>query len=310
MFPKTAANKKLAERIFLKDLEESRYFPKYFEIETVNACNARCSMCSVRQWKKAKSPLMSDKLFNKFVNEISKYADWIETVCLNRDGEPMLDKNIALKVREVKACGIKNVTFATNAQLLTPEAVHKLIDAGLDDIMISIDSLTKKTFELIRKGLDYEKVLKNTLKLIDIRNKKHSKMTIRIRMVVMEENQSEVKEWMRFWKSKVCKHDRVYAMPKHTWGNQIENEKNKDIAKYSKVPCVSLFSTLILKSDGRVPLCGADYNARHIMGNFGKQSVEEIWNGKKFTNLRHAHAAKNRNSIDMCCGCHIWDKKT
>ena len=27
-------------------------FPKYIEIETVNACNARCPMCTINDWER------------------------------------------------------------------------------------------------------------------------------------------------------------------------------------------------------------------------------------------------------------------
>ncbi len=35
----------LARKLKLRHLEECKYFPKYFTIETCNNCNARCIMC-------------------------------------------------------------------------------------------------------------------------------------------------------------------------------------------------------------------------------------------------------------------------
>ena len=52
----------LAKRLDLKDLSETFYFPKYFEIETIRACNARCKMCPV--WQNPKDyGKMEQKLF-------------------------------------------------------------------------------------------------------------------------------------------------------------------------------------------------------------------------------------------------------
>ena len=56
----------LAGRLDLADIRESLYFPKYFEIETVNACNARCVMCTIDDWEQSRSPIMDEKLFSKF----------------------------------------------------------------------------------------------------------------------------------------------------------------------------------------------------------------------------------------------------
>ena len=56
--------KSLADRLSLKNLSQALYFPKYFEVETIRACNANCTMCTVSQWKD-KNNRMSDKLFSK-----------------------------------------------------------------------------------------------------------------------------------------------------------------------------------------------------------------------------------------------------
>ena len=112
-------NKEFLQRLDVKDISQTYIFPKYFEIETVNACNARCIMCSIDEWTGNDSQMMSGKLFDKFVEEVANYSDWIEIICLNRDGEPTLDKNIAQKVKKLKDVGIKLVRFVSNGQNLT-----------------------------------------------------------------------------------------------------------------------------------------------------------------------------------------------
>lgn len=307
IFPKNKETKKLASRLNFNSLDESLYFPKYFEVETVNACNAKCVMCAMNDRINRKDTIMNKDLFAKFVKEIGDYADWIETVCLNRDGEPILDKNLPERVKLLKDIGIRKVTFATNGQLLNSELVYKLINAGLDDIMISIDAASKKTFEAIRLNLDYETVVNNTLNLIRIRNESGKELTIRIRMVIMDKNRHEVKKWLAFWRPKVSKKDKVYAKPVHTWGNQIGKEKEDMVVKYADKPCVSPFSTIVIKVEGKVPLCGADYNIKNIMGDFSRQTIKEIWNAESYEKVRSLHANKQRNEIPMCRGCHIWD---
>ena len=44
-------------------------FPSYVEIETVNACNARCPMCTINDWER-NYPIMRDNVFNKISDEI------------------------------------------------------------------------------------------------------------------------------------------------------------------------------------------------------------------------------------------------
>jgi sulfatase maturation enzyme AslB (radical SAM superfamily) len=309
MFPNTEANLTIAKRIFLKNLDEANYFPKYFEIETVNACNARCTMCTINDWDKRQDVILPMPLFSKFVDEVSKYSNWVETVCLNRDGEPTLDKHLSERVRMLKKAGIKKVTFASNAQKLVPALSKELIEAGLDDIMLSIDGVTKEVFEKIRIRLNFETVVGNVLELIKLRNEMNPKMTIRIRMVLVDSNKHELDEWMAFWKSKIGPNDKLYAKPAHSWGNQLHAEAESKIAYFADKPCVSVFSSLVMHSDGMIGICGVDYNVKQPMGDFKKQSVQEIWQGEGFIKVRELHATKRRNEIPMCRGCDIWDRE-
>ncbi len=301
-----------SDRLNLTHIKESLYFPKYFEIETVNACNARCVMCTIDDWEKVRNPIMSDKLFEKFVKEISDHHKWVDQVSLNRDGEPTLDKNLHKKIKSLKDTGIKQVTMATNVQLLDEKRIHQYLDAGLDDIMVSIDGISKKTFEEIRVNLNYETVVQNTLNLIKIRDQKNSPLIIRLRMIIMDSNKHEVQDWISFWKDKIGPNDQVYAKAAHTWGNQLNRETDKNIKAYADRPCIAPFSSMIIHTDGTVPMCSIDYSSKVKVGNFSKNSIVEIWNDEPLMNIRKLHASARRNEIDLCQGCRIWeeDRKT
>ena len=297
----------IKKRLDLENLSESLYFPKYFEIETIRACNARCVMCTVYKWKN-KNNLMSEKLFNKFVNEIKNYGEWINRVCLSRNGEPLLDKTLVEKIYRLKDCGIKYTTFSTNASLLNKKKSIELIKSGLDDIRLSIDGATKKTFEAIRKGLNYEQVVENCLRFIDLRNESGIKPTVQVRMVLQKENEDEKEKFKEFWLSKISKQDIVSSKPMHNWGNQLQTyEKSDELEKYSYVPCISPWSTMIVHFDGKVPLCGCDYNNKIILGDLNNQTMKEIWQSKEFYKIREKHASGKRNDIILCRGCNIWD---
>ena len=295
-------------KVGLKNIEECNKFPRYFEIETINACNARCIMCTINEWTGNSSQIMSDKLFDKFVQEVSSFSDWIEIICLNRDGEPTLDKNIAQKVKKLKDVGIKKVRFVTNGQNLDQALAKSVLEAGVDEIMFSIDSIEKDIYESIRIKLDFDKVMNNTLNYIELRDKINPNSQVTIRMVELEQNINMKWKWLEFWKSKVSqKQDRVYTMPMHNWGNQLGEDIDK-VAYYSTRACISPFSSLSIHSDGKVGICAADYNTKTNMGDFSIQSIKEIWQSKQFKDVREAHLNKNRNKYDICRGCDIWDR--
>lgn len=110
--------KQLAQRLNLENIEEALYFPRYYQVETVRVCNARCPFCPVDEWDKS-VPVMAEDLFEKIASEMAGYADWIQAVWLQRAGEPLLDKKIVPHVRRMKDAGIKWVGISTNASMLT-----------------------------------------------------------------------------------------------------------------------------------------------------------------------------------------------
>ena len=296
--------KKLAERIGINDLSECLFFPKYFTIETCNNCNAKCIMCPKGQRGTQTMQMMDDSMFDRIVKELSEYNDWIEAICLNSDGEPLLDKKIASRIKKLKDIGIKHVNISTNASLLTEERICELMKAGLDDIRISLDA-----YEKIRQGLNYDIVRQNVLDLIRLRNDSKCKMSIRIRMVEMKENFDERAEWLAFWKSKVnLEIDKVQLMPIHTWSGKIETEEKDKIDYYADKPCISVFSSFTINYDGLVQLCDSDIEQQEIMGSINENTIKEIWRGKRFEAVRHCHANAERNNIDICRGCDHWSR--
>ena len=298
----------MAKRVFLEKLEDCRYFPKYFTIETCNNCNAHCIMCPKGQRGTRNIQLMEDRLFEKIIRELEKYNEWIEMICLNSDGEPLLDKKIAQRIRMLKEVGIKHVNISTNAQLLTEDKIYELLESGLDDLRISLDGFTKETYEKVRVGLKYDIVKSNVENLVRIRDKENSKLSIRLRMVELEENANERNDWIKYWNSVVSENDKVQLMPMHTWSGTIQEEEQKRIDFYADKPCVSVFSSFTINYDGVVQLCDSDIEQRVILGDVNTQTIKEVWNGEKFEKIRGYHANALRNNIDICRGCDHWSR--
>lgn len=308
MYPQNEYNKLLAKRIFLNNLEECQYFPKYLQIETIHGCNSSCVMCAIKKWTRGSNGIMKQELFEKIASDIGQYKDWIEFVGLFKDGEPTLDKNLCNRVKLLKDIGIKRVGLCTNAQLLNENVSEELIKNGIDEISVSFHSLNKETFKKIQIGLDYDEVLKNILDLIKVRNSLNSNLTIRIRRVEIDENSGETEQYINFWKTKLRESDRAYSFPYHNWGNLIQDEKSQLVKYYADKPCVSPFSTMVINFDGKVPLCCIDCNNSSLVGDITHNNIKEIWTGEIFSKIRNNHANSNRNILSLCRGCNVWDK--
>ena len=64
----------------------------------------------------------------------------------------------------LKDGGIKNVFISTNVSLLDSARARELLRAGLDTIIMSIDSLDKATYESISSRLVFEEVMAHALR--------------------------------------------------------------------------------------------------------------------------------------------------
>ena len=299
----------LAQKLGVGSLDECFYFPQYFTIETCNNCNAHCIMCPKGKKGLGDMQIMGDTLFEKIVSEIQSYREWVEMICLNSDGEPLLDKKIAARIKKLKDIGIKRVNISTNAQLLAEGRIQELLESGLDDIRVSIDGYSKETFEKVRRGLNFDVVKKNVLKLIQMRDDTKSNMDIRIRMVELEENEGERQEWMDYWRGHLRESDRVQIMPMHTWSGKVAEEEEVQVKYYADKPCISVFSSFTINWDGTVQLCDSDIEQQMVMGDINKKSIREVWQGEKFQSARALHANAKRNCIEICQGCDHWSRE-
>jgi len=291
-----------AERI-----EDLLRFPRYFEIETVNACNARCPMCTIEDWQRG-SPIMKDHLFEKIADELGEHAAEIKRVSLYRDGEPLLDKKMAWRVSALKRRGIRHIGLSTNVSLLDEKTSTDLLEAGLDEIVLSIDSLKKEVFEAIRVRLNFEEVIENALRFIDLRNRIRPQASIWMRMIRQESNFDEWPEYESFWRPKLAEHDRLYYLNVHNWGGQLEGFKPVSQSLQPGLPCVALWSLMVIFSNGDVPLCNVDYNNHFPTGNVRDHSIAELWGSAVANDRRAWHIGGEKARLKPCTNCTVWDE--
>jgi hypothetical protein len=282
-------------------------FPRFLEIETVNACNARCPMCTIADWER-RAPIMKDGLFEKIAGDIDRHASVVKRVSLYRDGEPLLDKKLARRVRRLKEGGVRKVSIATNVALLDEERSVDLLHAGLDHVILSIDSLKKDVYESIRVGLNLETVMANALRFIDLRDKIRPGTEILVRMIAQESNRDEWPEYERFWRLRVGAMDRVYFHNIHNWGTQLSGFKPVAYSYEPNLPCVALWSLLVIFANGDVPLCNVDYNNKHPTGSVLTHSIAELWQSKIMDERRKLHLKGEKSCIAPCAKCNVWDE--
>jgi MoaA/NifB/PqqE/SkfB family radical SAM enzyme len=287
--------------------EQLLSFPRFLEIETVNACNARCPMCTIDDWQRH-TPTMKDDLYKRIADEIIDHRNEVIRVSLYRDGEPLLDKKLPKRIAYLKDGGVNATTISTNVSLLTEERSRALLEAGLDMIILSVDSLDKEVFENIRRRLKFEEVLENALKFIELRDQIRPQARIYMRMIRQEDNLDEWPSYEAYWRPKLSENDRLYYHNIFNWGGQLKGFKSVEGSYEPGLPCVSLWSLLVIFGDGRVPLCNVDFNNVYPVGSVLEHSIEEIWRSKALNDFREQHLSGKKSCISLCENCNVWDE--
>ena len=128
----------------------------YLRLSVTDLCNLRCRYCM---------PDGVDKLerediltYEEFLRLAALFARCgVDTVRVT-GGEPLVRKGVEQLVKGLKAIpGIRRVTLTTNAVLLA-EQLPALLDAGLDSVNISLDTLRPEVFRQITARDDFAAV--------------------------------------------------------------------------------------------------------------------------------------------------------
>ena len=128
----------------------------YLRLSVTDLCNLRCRYCMPDGVEKLEREAVLT--YEEFLRLAALFAQCgIDTVRVT-GGEPLVRKNVAQLVAGLKATpGIRRVTLTTNAVLLA-EQLPALLDAGLDSVNISLDTLRLEVFRQITARDDFAAV--------------------------------------------------------------------------------------------------------------------------------------------------------
>ena len=128
----------------------------YLRLSVTDLCNLRCRYCMPDGVEKLEREAVLT--YEEFLRLAALFARCgIDTVRVT-GGEPLVRKNVAQLVAGLKETpGIRRVTLTTNAVLLA-EQLPALLDAGLDSVNISLDTLRPEVFRQITARDDFASV--------------------------------------------------------------------------------------------------------------------------------------------------------
>ena len=134
-------------------------YPTLVLLELTARCNLNCLMCC--RYNTTLDGHISDELYEQVVSTLYPLANIAILSC--RAGEPALYPGFERAIEDVHAHGLQGV-INTNATMLKPEHIHKLVDAGFN-VRFSIDGATARTYHTVR-GASLSTVAKQVQQLV------------------------------------------------------------------------------------------------------------------------------------------------
>ena len=209
---------------------------------------------------------MSGELFRKIIDELSEMG-YSEIISLFSNNEPFLDERIT--------------GFLRYANEKLPHACFNLITNGslltFDKFLEVIPMLDNLVIDNYNDNKDF-----NTPELKKIYGYIEAHEDIKARAHFLFRKLNEVLT---------------------SRGGQAPNKKGMNDTSFVNVLCSQPFRQMVIRPTGEVSLCCNDALGRLTMGNLNTQTISEVWNSGKFTEVREEMLAHGRKNLLLCSQC-------
>lgn len=270
---------------------------KEARIEVSTVCNHKCSFCPLNNDGFCrKRTTMDNSLFIKLIDKLEQEAPYIKDLTVSGMGEPTLDKNYIEKIKIAKNRGYNTYLLSNGSNFNEDDIDYIISNNILDSIRFSLHSLNKDHYREITGSDDLEQVIHNIELFIEKKTFYNNDIKIIISADIIEEYTEDAAELISTYEDRV---DLLEIWRPHNWVNW-GNYRN-GIKK--KTTCGRPFNgPLQIQVDGTINMCCFDYNGELLLGDFTKQSLDEIFNSDMYKNIVEFHNG-NHNDKLICNNC-------
>ncbi|MCD4703627.1 MAG: radical SAM protein [Methanosarcinaceae archaeon] len=298
-------------------------YPIELVIDPVNICNLHCPLCPTGQGRMERSKgKMSFDNFRKVIDELGTY---LYEVDLHNWGEPLLNEEIYAMISYAHKRNIK-VNLSTNLNFFDEDKAKKLVESGLDHLIVSLDGASQETYRQYRVGGDFDNVIKGIKSIIHIKKEQNKTFPVLTwQFLVMAQNEREISEAEQMANDLGV--DKFELFPIHSdMGRELflNREERMEIArkwlpqddKYNSYTlkrnktnpntCSFLWFQSIINWNGSISPCCSVYPEIYDFGNIFDSNFKNIWNNAKYKASRKMVRQKRVHDNDMktvCANC-------
>ncbi|MEI0700164.1 radical SAM protein [Brachyspira intermedia] len=242
------------------------------EIEIFSYCNRKCWFCPNSIFDRhSKINYMPEETYLKILNDAKEFNN-ISFITYSRYNEPTADRIILKRIKQARKV-FPNIwlTFNTNGDYLTKEYLDEFAEAGLNHMQIQCYLNENESF-------DVENIIKpRMIKLINKLDLKYEEIVNNNRIYELKLIYDKID--LRYQ----CRNFFDYGMNRGDTINKIK--------PYSRTePCTDPSTNIHIDYNGNIMLCcnlrsDIEKHKKFIMGNVSNNTIKNIRNSKKFTNL-------------------------
>ncbi|TRZ95502.1 radical SAM protein [bacterium] len=289
-------------------------YPPYIEVEVTTRCNMKCIICEHTYWQEPQRDMTFEEF--KYILDQFPRLRWIG---LTGIGESFLNKDFIKMLAYAKSKSLL-VEIYDNFSLIDQKTADELIRLKIDSVYASIDAATKDTYEKIRAGGDFGRVIDNVRYFIKAKKLNGAPLTaFNFHYIVSKVNLHEMLPYLELVHA-LSKGDNVtvqFTRLLHSYKeigdlfveipqdliSKVENKARESAItlswnantrgqKPTAKNCIEWTMPFIFVTGDVIPCCaGNEANQRNFqkvnsLGNIFEKNFRKIWRGEKYKELR------------------------
>ncbi len=315
-------------------------FPPFLEIEPTTICNMRCVCCEHTYWKEPQKN-MTFQQFKKIFDDFGK-PKWLG---LTGIGSSYLNKDYHKMLAYAKSKGTIIEIFDHFTHFKDDSKIKELIEIGPDFQFVSTYGASKKSFEKVCVGSDYELIEKNIKRFVELKKKMKKRFPIlNFHYIITSESKEELLDFLDFVHSLDTEVGEILVTPMlHSFkeakkyatsidGNYVNKVRNR--AKKYKIPitinmcakkeaeglekkppisnCKEYIMPFIFVTGHVTPCCGQneanarDWQKKLSLGNALEKPFKEIWSSPRYIHMRKM--IRQNKCPKECALCPAYEK--
>jgi MoaA/NifB/PqqE/SkfB family radical SAM enzyme len=316
-------------------------YPRYVEIEVTTVCNRKCLLCEHTYWKEGEQE-MRHLTYEEFKHTVDQFPG-LKWTNLTGEGSAFLNPDYIKMIRYLKEKQIP-VFLVDHLDSMSEKTMRELIEIGVDGIYVSMDGATKETYEKIKVGCNFDRVVANLRRFLELKQEMKSLTPVFwFRMVLSTLTVHEMPEFIELVNSigsrerlgpgsyidfagllefKEIEHLKVPKIPDEIMAATLAKMREHDVhvvlahSEVEKLPplegCIAWMEPYIMMGGYVVPCCSVMMSNRrqwlreHSFGSIFEKPFKDIWYSERYERFRALINRPHGQVPLFCMGCRAY----